>query len=141
MGTVANTSKKSDKMDRRNFIQKIGAGLAGLILLPQISKAYSFSAISAPSVVNVFALRAIPGIKYSRADLNHFAHKIYPSQQAALDRLPHRGLRYRVEPIQMETHCTLEQLFAGRKDIDTRVKSDQQHLRKFGLLTTDFRLK
>ena len=80
-------------------------------------------------------MRPRAGVKYARADLNHMRFKFYPSREAAVARLPHRGLRFDLAELQLRVPAGVDagRLFGGRKDLDIRVPADCLHMARLGV--------
>ncbi|MGD9873838.1 MAG: hypothetical protein AB7T27_06165 [Kiritimatiellia bacterium] len=109
-------------MDRRTFIKSISlAGIGAIALKAGLPLTRSLS---------VYVQEPITGAKCSRAAAKHFRHKFYPSQLDATKHTPHPGCRFATarKDITVPIGINLESLFAGRKDLDLRVKSDIKHL-------------
>ena len=115
------------KISRRAFVKIAGLGAVVLSLAPTLYKRLQS--------IEVVVLRPLKDQKYSNAAKRHFANKIYPSKEAALQRLPHRGLRFQIETcrLHVSADATTETLFQKRQDLDIRVVSDQQHMEMLGI--------
>jgi hypothetical protein len=127
MNSDASTKNSGAHVSRRCFLRQ-SAVAAGLLAVGGLGSLVA-------TREQIWRVRPIPGIKYSRADLAHFRYKIYPSVAAAKGRLPHRGLRYQVERFDMALPdtVTIHALFGGRKDLDFRVASDVKYVQGLGL--------
>lgn len=109
-------------ISRRAFVKTAGLGAAALGLGPLV---YRWR-----HTVDVVILRPVAGGVYSNAAKKHFAHKIYPSEDAARQRLPYYGLKYEVAArrLPVPPGVTAGALFEGRLDLDIRVDSDRRHM-------------
>ena len=118
----------SEGLTRRSFIATIGtAGIAaGLV--------GSWTVGRSRHTVQVVTFAPISSRVYRRADLGHMANKIYPDKASALARRPHAGFRAKLvyTTISLNQPASVEDLFAGRKDLDFRVASDMKRLKEFG---------
>lgn len=112
---------------RRSFLKAVALAAAGtqtgLLCLSRWVRARG-----------IYVLRPRPGVRYAQADANHLRYKCYPSRRAAIERLPHRGMSFRVVRRNVDLGgASREALFAGRKDLDFRVRADRRHLARLGV--------
>lgn len=109
-------------LTRRLFIQRVGSALA-LLLVPL----QRWLPGGATVENKVLRMRPVAGLRYSRATWNHIKNRIFPSREALVAELPHRGLIFHIEELPVRlSEDELKKLFAGNRSLDKRRASDAQ---------------
>jgi hypothetical protein len=107
-------------LTRRLFIQRVGSALALLFVPLQ-----RWLPGDAPVENKVLRMRPVAGLHYSRAACNHINNRIFPSREALIAELPHRGLIFGIEELPARlSEDELKNLFAEKRSLDKRRVSD-----------------
>jgi hypothetical protein len=142
----AATSKPS--VSRRAFIRALGFVGTGIVLTHWLVRRALAAAgdwyrrallqrdFNGPAVT-VYKMVPLSGVRYSKADLAHMEHKIFPSIEAARRCRTHQAFFYGLKAVQLPRSATnglaKQPLFLTRKAFEPRGRIDRRHWTRLGV--------
>lgn len=121
---------REGQISRRSFLGRAVTITVGFTLLAAKPLSDIFHRYFSPSraaVPLVLRMQPVAGVRYSRAALNHMRNRIFPSREALVAELPHRGLIFTIEQVPVTlSQDDLNKLFAGKRSLDVRRTADRR---------------